>query len=149
MSSDNYYQTWTYAVRISKIRLLVLKIWAKSLFPSQPEVDFQRRQFFVITSIDPEHMPFEFWESVHKYSDYEQKTCFWRSFSICLAKPEADFRNERGCALFCIELELLAFEFWKSIHWFSSYVETTLWHTYIHIDRHTYKQLDRRNQIMK
>ena len=109
-------KTWTYAVWISKIRLLVLMLWAKSLFPSQPEVDFQRRQFFVITSIDPKHMPFEFWESVHKYSGYEPKTCFWRSFSIFLAKPEVDFKNERWWTLFPDEPEFMPFKFWKSVH---------------------------------
>ena len=40
MSNHHYDQTWAYAVWISKIRLLVLRIWAKSLFPSKPEVDF-------------------------------------------------------------------------------------------------------------
>ena len=57
-------QTWTYAVWISKIRLLVLKICARSLFPSKPEVDFQRQHFSVITSIKPYHIPFEFRKSV-------------------------------------------------------------------------------------
>ena len=33
-------QTWTYAIWISKIRLLVLRIWAKSLFPSKLEEGF-------------------------------------------------------------------------------------------------------------
>ena len=115
---------------------------------SQPEVDFQRQHFSVITSIEPEHMPFEFQKSVHKYSGYEPKTCFWRSFSIFLIKPEVDFQNERWCALFCTKLELLAFKFWKSVHWFSSYVDSTLWHTYIHTYRQTYIQTDRRNQII-
>ena len=58
-------QTWTYAVWISKIRLLVLRIWAKSLFPSKPEVDFLWQHFSIITSIKPEHMPFEFRKSVY------------------------------------------------------------------------------------
>jgi len=118
--SDNIFhlhfdQTWTYAVWISKIRLLVLTIWAKSLFPSLPEVDFQWQQFSVITTIKPENIPFKFWKSVHKYPSYEPKTCFRRSFSIFLAKPEIDSKNERQRTLFCIKLELLAFEFWKSV----------------------------------
>ena len=45
MSNHHYNQTWKYAVWISKIRLLLLKLWAKSLFPSKPEVDFQRQHF--------------------------------------------------------------------------------------------------------
>ena len=109
-------QTWTYAVWISKIRLLVLTIWAKSLFPSEPEVDFQWQQFSVITTIKPENIPFKFRKSVHKNPGYEPKTCFSRSFSIFLAKPEVDSKNERQRTLFCIKLELLAFEFWKSVH---------------------------------
>ena len=116
MSSHHYDQTWAYAVWISKIRLLVLTIWAKSLFPSRPEVDFQWQQFSVITTIKPENIPFKFWKSVHKYPGYEPKTCFRRSFSIFLAKPEVDSKNERQRTLFCIKLELLAFEFWKSVH---------------------------------
>ena len=86
-------QTWTYAVWISQIRLLVLTIWAKSLFPSRPEVDFQWQQFSVITSIEPEHTTFKFRKSVHKYSGYEPKTRFWRSFSVFLAKQEVDLKN--------------------------------------------------------
>ena len=95
-------QTWTYAVWISKNRQLVLTIWAKSLFPSEPEVDFQWQQFSVITTIKPENIPFKFWKSVHKYPSYEPKTCFRRSFSIFLAKPEVDSKNERQRTLFCI-----------------------------------------------
>ena len=125
------YQSWTYAVWISKIRLLVLMLWAKSLFPSQPEVDFQRRQFFVITSIDPKHMPFEFWESVHKYSGYEPKTCFWRSFSIFLAKPEVDFKNERWWTLFPDEPEFMPFKIWKSVHKYPGYEpKTCFWRSF-------------------
>ena len=44
--SHHYYQARSFAVRLSKIRQLVLKIWAKNLFPSKPEVDFQRQQFW-------------------------------------------------------------------------------------------------------
>ena len=73
ISHHNYDQTWAYAVWISKIRLLVPEIWAKSLFLSKPEVDFQRQHFFVITSIKREHMPFEFRKSVYWFSGYEQK----------------------------------------------------------------------------
>ena len=138
MSSHHFDHTWTYAVWISKICLLVLTIWAKSLFPSEPEVDFQWQQFSVITTIKPENIPFKFWKSVHKYPSYEPKTCFRRSFSIFLAKPEVDSKNERQRTLFCIKLELLAFEFWKSVHWFSRYEGTTLGHT----DRHTYRQTE-------
>ena len=72
-SHHHFDQTWTYAVWISKIRLLVLTIWAKSLFPSKPEVDFQRQHFPIITSIKPEHMPFEFRKSVYWFSENEQK----------------------------------------------------------------------------
>ena len=58
-------------------------------------------------------------------------------------------------AVFCTKLKLLAFKFWKSVHWFSSYVETTLWHTYIHTHRqtdihtyrHTYMQTDRQTEL--
>ena len=109
-------QTWTYAVWISKIRLLVLTIWAKSLFPSEPEVDFQWQQFSVITTIKPENIPFKFRKSVHKYPSYEPKTCFRRSFSIFLAKPEVDFKNQRWCALSPVEPEFMPFKFWKSVH---------------------------------
>ena len=73
MSYHAYDQAWAYAVWISKIRLLVLRILAKSLFPSKPEVDFQRQHFSIITSIKPEHMPFEFRKSVYWFSRYEQK----------------------------------------------------------------------------
>ena len=157
MSSHHYDQTW--AVRILKIRLLVLRIWAKSLFsskpeidfqrqhfsisslrshlnicrlnlkipllvpkiwaislfPSEPEVDFQWQQFSFITTIKPENIPFRFRKSVHKYQGYEPKTCFRRSFSIFLAKPEVDSKYERQRTLFCTKFELLAFEFWKTV----------------------------------
>ena len=54
MSSHHYDQTRAYAVWISKIRLSVLKIWAKSLFPSKTEVDFQRQKNEVIIyNIEP------------------------------------------------------------------------------------------------
>ena len=46
---------------------------SKKLFPVKPEVDFQRQHFSVITSIKPEHMPFEFRKSVHQFSGYGQK----------------------------------------------------------------------------
>ena len=59
-SYHHFDQTWTYAIWISKIRLLLLKLWAKSLFPSKPDVDFQRQHFSVITSIKPEHMHLNF-----------------------------------------------------------------------------------------
>ena len=59
MSNHHYKQTWKNAVWILKIRQLVLKLWAKSLFPLKPEVDFHRQHFSVITSIKTEHMPFE------------------------------------------------------------------------------------------
>ena len=72
-SSHTYDQTWANAVWISKIRQLVLRILAKSLFPSKPEVDFQRQHFSIITSIKPEHMPFKFRKSVYLFSGYEQK----------------------------------------------------------------------------
>ena len=45
-----------YAVWISKIVPLVLKLFAKYLFPYKPKVDFQRQQFFVITSIEPKSL---------------------------------------------------------------------------------------------
>ena len=45
MSYHAYDQAWAYAVWISKIRPLVLRILAKNLFPSKPEVDFQRQHF--------------------------------------------------------------------------------------------------------
>ena len=86
-------------------------VMSKNHFPVRTGVDFQRKQFSVITSIELEQIPFEFGESVHKYSGYELKTCFRRSFSIFLAKPEVDSKNERQRTLFCIKLELLAFEF--------------------------------------
>ena len=73
MSYHAYDQAWAYAVWISKIRLLVLRILAKSLFPSKPEVDFQRQHFSIINSIKPKHMPFEFRKSVYWFSRYEQK----------------------------------------------------------------------------
>ena len=61
-------------------------------------------------------------------------------------KPEVDFKNKRWCALRCIKPELLAFKFWKSVHWLPSYVATTLWHTdrqtYIHTDRQTEPNYD-------
>ena len=69
----HFNQTWTYAVWISKICLLVLRIWPKSFFPFKPEVDFQRQHFSIITSIKPEHMPFEFRKSVYWFSRYEEK----------------------------------------------------------------------------
>ena len=142
----HFYRAWTYAVWISKIRLLVLRIWAKSFFPSKPEVDFQWQQFSEITSIELEHIPFKFRKSVHKYSGYEPKPCFSRSFSIFLAKPKVDFQNERWSALFCIKLKLLAFKFWKSVHWLSSYVDSTLWHTDIHTYIQTYIHTDRQTE---
>ena len=87
-------------------------------------------------------MPFEFWKSVKKFSCCEPKTCFRRSLSIFLAKPEVDFKNQRWCALFCTKLELLAFKFWKSVHWFSSYVDSTLWQTDIQTYIQTYRHIE-------
>ena len=44
------------------------------------------------------------------------KTRFRRSFSIFLAKPEVDFKNQRWCALFPDKPEFMPFKFWKSVH---------------------------------
>ena len=149
MSNHHYYLTWAYAVWMSKIRLLVVRIWSKSLFPSKPEGDFQWLQFSVITSIDPEHIPFEFWESVHKYSGYEPKTRFWRSFSIFLAKPEEDLQNQRWSALFCIKLELLNYWRLNFENLSISFRAMREQHTDIHTYRHTYRQTDRQTDGTK
>ena len=70
MSYHAYDQAWAYAVWISKIRQLVLRILAKSLFQSKPEVDFQRQHFSIITSIKPDHMPLKFRKSVYWFLGY-------------------------------------------------------------------------------
>ena len=117
-------------------------------FPSKPEVDSENRNFIHVHATDSDHMPLEFRKSVHYISSYLRKCCLRQPFWIFLTKPEVDFKNQRWCALFCTKPELLAFKFWKSVHWLSSYVETTLWHTDRQTDRHTYTQTDRRNQNM-
>ena len=140
MSIHHYDQTWPYAVWISKIRLLVLTIWAKSLFPSEPEVDFQWQQFSVITTIKPENIPFKFRKSVHKYPSYEPKTCFRRSFSIFLAKPEVDSKNERLGPYSALNSNYWRLNFENRSSSFRAMRER---HTDIHTDRHTYIHTDR------
>jgi len=73
MSYHAYDQAWAYAVWISKIRPLVLRILAKNLFPVETGSRFSATTFSIFTSIKPEHMPFEFRKSVYWFSRYEQK----------------------------------------------------------------------------
>ena len=46
------------------------------IFLVTPEVDFQYKKCQVITTIKPEHMPFDFRKSVYKFSGYKQITFF-------------------------------------------------------------------------
>ena len=66
------YLKWSYAVGILKICSLVPELFKKTLFwrpfwifLSEPEVDFENQNFSHVHAIYSDHMPLEFWKSVH------------------------------------------------------------------------------------
>ena len=99
-------QTWTYAVWISKIRLLVLRIWAKSLFPSTSR--FSAATFF------------------HHHYDQTLTFAVWISKihllvlrilvkSLFPPKPEVRFQRQHFSVITSIEPYHIPFEFRNSI----------------------------------
>ena len=105
--SYHCYQTWIYAVWISKVCLLVFMLWAKSLFPSEPEVYFQRQKFSVITAINLNICRLNIENPSISYLVMRK--------NFALSEPEEDFQRQQFSVIHSIKPEHKLFEFWKSV----------------------------------
>ena len=85
---------------IFNISQLVRKLSAKNRFrwpfwicATKPEVEFSNLYLLLITTIDLENMPLEFWKYLNKFSGYQRKTGLRWPFWIFATKPEVKFSN--------------------------------------------------------
>ena len=96
--------------------------WSFWIFPSKQEVDFYNQNVLKVNSIFSEHIPLEFWKSVHQISSFSRKPGFWRPFWFFPSKPEVDSENRNFIHVHATDSDHMPLEFRKSVHYISSYL---------------------------